>query len=108
MAIKLTGEYHTDVNMLTNQLAALREELTRSRKGNGDLVDRLAAAEQRNAELAELLTEHANHVATLADALFRSGACMAAGEFKDKAYAALEHQQLVNAALKPAESGASE
>lgn len=37
------------------ELAALREELARSRKGNGDLVDRLTATEQRNAELINFL-----------------------------------------------------
>lgn len=70
-------------------------------------AERLTIAETRNAELVKLLREHANHVATLADALFRSGACMAAREFSDKAYAALEHQQIVNAFLKSTESGAN-
>lgn len=106
-----------------SQLAALREELD---KANGrhlaelmlrdreleiaaefhsDLQQRLADAEQRNAELIILLREHANHVATLTDVMFRHGVCMGSREAETKIYAALAHQQLVNAALtKPEEA----
>ena len=75
--VKLTGEYHADVNLLTGELAALREELATTdrvlrssvpeeHKGCaspvgaaqnyiGDLEQRLADAERRNAVMADLL-----------------------------------------------------
>lgn len=67
----------------------------------------LTAAEQRNAELVELLRTHTNHVATLCDVMFRFGLGMDK-EPEQKMYSALAQQQVVFAALKPTESGASD
>lgn len=49
-------------------------------------------------ELEALLRKHSNHVATLCDVLFRYGAGMESEPSKT-IYAALAHQQIVNAAL---------
>ena len=108
-----------------SELAALREELAKSKQRsarlelasasefesvqlldneNSALKQRLADAERRNAELSELLRTHTEHVVALCDVMFRFGLGMDK-EPEQKIYSALAQQQVVFAALtKPEEA----
>lgn len=113
---QLTGEYHADLNAAQSELAALREELAsvraiagevavNSKRARGEfkesrdiLEQRLAAAEQRNAALLELLRR--------LPAEFKA---MSGGENTDGVTACIDHvNEYLDALTKPTESGASE
>jgi hypothetical protein len=87
-----------DYDAAQSELAALREELAQLRRWeqtireNSPLVQRLTAAEQRNAELVELL---------------RDAAC-AVKDHAMTAWAVPLYIRINNALAQPTESGASE
>lgn len=110
-----------DYDAAQSELAALREELASRNEVIAmkarEVVEaqtavtgwaaKCKAAEQRSVELEALLHIHTEHVAQLCDVMFRFGLGMDK-EPEQKIYSALAQQQVVFAALKPTESGASE
>lgn len=98
---------HKEGQQYKDERDALREDLAAIIANRNDLKQRLTAAEQRNVELVDLLRTHTDHIATLCDVMFRFGLGMYK-EPEQKIYSALVQQQVVFAALKPIESGASE